>query len=247
LVETLIESELFGYVRGAFTGATQDKAGVFEYANGGTVFLDEIGELSMPAQAKLLRVLQNQEIQRVGAPTPRTVDVRVIAATHRDLRSLVKEGRFREDLFYRLSMVEIGLPRLAERVEDILLLGRYFLKKYSAQYRKEITGITRRAQTLLSRYSWPGNVRELENVVGNACMMVSGSLIDVRDLPEVIRSQNTGVSSEGDTVLTMEAIQRRHLLMVLEHVGGNKSRAAEVLGLSRATVYDMLAKMKVSE
>jgi len=244
LVETLVESELFGYVRGAFTGATQDKAGIFEYANGGTVFLDEIGELSMAAQAKLLRVLQNQEIQRVGSPTPRIVDVRVIAATHRDLKALVKEGRFREDLFYRLAMVEIRLPRLSERVEDILLLARYFLKKYSVQYQKEITGITRRAQTLLTRYAWPGNVRELENLLGNACIMVAGSLIDVRDLPEAIRSQSSGVSVEGDRVHTMEEVQRQHLLKVLELVGGNKSRTAELLGLSRATVYEMLAKMK---
>src|SRR5258706_1532805 len=244
LVETLVESELFGYVRGAFTSATQDKAGIFEYANGGTVFLDEIGELSMAAQAKLLRVLQNQEIQRVGSPTPRIVDVRVIAATHRDLKALVKEGRFREDLFYRLAMVEIRLPRLSERVQDILLLPRYFLRKYSVQDRKEITGITRRAQTLLTRYAWPGNVRELENLLGNACIMVAGSLIDVRDLPEAIRSQSSGVSVEGDRVHTMEEVQRQHLLKVLELVGGNKSRTAELLGLSRATVYEMLATMK---
>jgi len=244
LVETLVESELFGYVRGAFTGAAQDKAGIFEYANGGTVFLDEIGELSMPAQAKLLRVLQNQEIQRVGSPSPRTVDVRVVAATHRDLRTLVKEGRFREDLFYRLAMVEIELPGLSERVEDILLLGRHFLKKYSAQYKKEITGITRRAQALLARYSWPGNVRELENVVGNACMMVPGRLIDVGDLPESIRTQNSGDDDESDLMLTMEEVERRHLIRVLEHVRGNKSRAAEILGVSRGTIYELLAKMK---
>ena len=248
LVETLIESELFGYARGAFTGATQDKAGVFEYANGGTVFLDEIGELSLSAQAKLLRVLQNQEIQRIGSPTPRIVDVRVIAATHRNLRSMVKEGRFREDLFYRLAMIEIELPRLSERPEDIVLLGRHFLKKYSARYGKEITGITRRAQTLLARYSWPGNVRELENVVGNACMMVPGNLIDVRDLPEAICNNNSRASAQADNVeLTMEAVQRRHLLQVLNHVGGNKSRAAEVLGLSRATVYEMLARTRVND
>ena len=245
LVETLLESELFGYARGAFTGATQDKAGIFEYANGGTVFLDEIGELSMPAQAKLLRVLQNQEIQRIGSPTPRIVDVRVVAATHRNLRSMVQEGRFREDLFYRLAMVEIELPRLGERPEDIVLLGRHFLKKYSARYGKEITGITRRAQTLLARYSWPGNVRELENVLGNACMMAPGNLIDVRDLPDAIRGESLRVPGPArDVELSMEEVQQRHLHRVLEHVGGNKSRAAEMLGLSRATVYDMLARSK---
>lgn len=144
-------------------------------------------------------------------------------------------------------MVEIELPRLSERTEDIVLLGRHFLKKYSARYGKEITGITRRAQTLLARYSWPGNVRELENVVGNACMMVPGNLIDVRDLPEVIRSHDWRVSQANVVELTMEEVQLRHLRQVLDHVGGNKSRAAEVLGLSRATVYEMLARAKVND
>lgn len=244
LVETLIESELFGYVRGAFTGATQDKVGIFEYANGGTVFLDEIGELPLPSQAKLLRVLQNQEIQRVGSPAPRKVDVRVVAATNRDLRSLVQEGSFREDLFYRLAMVEIALPRLSERREDLALLQRHFLRYFAAQYKKEITGITRRAQTVLARYPWPGNVRELENVIGNACMMVEGSLIDVHDLPESVRDQAMVISAEEERLLPMEEVQRRHLLRVLEYAGGNKSQAAEILGLSRATVYEMLGKIK---
>jgi DNA-binding NtrC family response regulator len=159
IVETLVESELFGYVRGAFTGATHDKVGVFEHANGGTVFLDEIGDLPLPAQAKLLRVLQNREVQRVGLPAPRIIDVRVIAATHRNLRSLVAERKFREDLFYRLSMVEIELPRLADRREDLPLLQRHFLEKFAAQYAKPLKGITRRAQTRLASYSWPGNPR----------------------------------------------------------------------------------------
>jgi DNA-binding NtrC family response regulator len=247
LVETLIESELFGYVRGAFTGATQDKVGIFEYANGGTVFLDEIGELPLPSQAKLLRVLQNHEIQRVGSPSPRKVDVHVVAATNHDLRSRVQEGRFREDLFYRLAMVELALPRLSERREDLTLLQRHFLRKFAAQYKKEITGITRRAQTVLARYPWPGNVRELENVIGNACMMVAGSLIDVQDLPESVRNQDVVMSAEGERLLPMEEVQRRHLLRVLEHTGGNKSRTAEILGLSRATVYEMLSKMKMDE
>ena len=160
-METLLESELFGYVRGAFTGATQDKVGVFEYANGGTVFLDEIGELPLPAQAKLLRVLQNQEVQRVGSPVPRKVDVRVIAATNRNPRELVKEGKFREDLYYRLAMVDISIPRLADRREDLPLLQCYFLEKFAAEYKKQVKGITRRAQTRLATYPWPGNVREL--------------------------------------------------------------------------------------
>jgi DNA-binding NtrC family response regulator len=240
LVETLLESELFGYVRGAFTGATQDKIGLFEYANGGTVFLDEIGDLPLPAQAKLLRVLQNQEVQRVGSPATRKIDVRVIAATHRDLRALVREGKFREDLYYRLSMVEIHLPRLRDRKEDFPLLLRHFTRKFASSYNKPISGITRRAQTLLARYSWPGNVRELENVLGNTCMMVTGGVIDVSDLPEYLSASS--VSPQEDGLLTLEEVQRRHVLHVLEQVGNNKARAADVLNISRATLYSFLAK-----
>src|SRR5581483_2282506 len=188
IVETLLESELFGYVRGAFTGATHDKVGVFEYANGGTVFLDEIGDLPFSAQAKLLRILQNGEVQRVGSPNPRTVDVRVIAATHHNLRDLVKEGKFREDLFYRLSMVEVELPKLMDRREDLPLLQRHFLEKFAAQYSKPVSGMTRRAQARLASYTWPGNVRELENVIGSAAIMVEGPVIDIRDFPEPLRS-----------------------------------------------------------
>jgi len=240
LVETLLESELFGYVRGAFTGASQDKIGLFEYANGGTVFLDEIGDLPLPAQAKLLRVLQNQEVQRVGSPATRKVDVRVIAATHRDLRAMVREEKFREDLYYRLSMVEIHLPRLRDRKEDFPLLLRHFTRKFASSYNKPISGITRRAQTLLARYSWPGNVRELENVLGNTCMMVTGGVIDVSDLPEYLSAIAASPQEEG--LLTLEEVQKRHVLHVLEQVGNNKARAAEVLNISRATLYNFLAK-----
>jgi len=165
LVETLFESELFGHVRGAFTGATQDKVGLFEYAHQGTVFLDEIGDMPLAGQAKLLRVLQNQEVQRVGSPAIRKVDVRFVAATNQDLRALVREHRFREDLYYRLSMVEITLPRLVDRKEDLPLLERYFIEKFATQYNKPIRGMTRRARALLGRRDWPGNVRELENVI----------------------------------------------------------------------------------
>jgi DNA-binding NtrC family response regulator len=240
LVETLMESELFGYVRGAFTGATQDKVGLFEYANGGTVFLDEIGDLPLPAQAKLLRVLQNQEVQRVGSPAARKIDVHVIAATHRDLRALVKEGQFREDLYYRLSMVELHLPRLRDRKEDFPLLLRHFTQKFAAAYNKPIRGITRRAQALLARYSWPGNVRELENVLGNACMMVAGCVIDANDLPSYLTAGTASLQQDG--LLTLEEIQKRHVLHVLEQVGNNKARAADILDISRATLYSFLAK-----
>src|SRR5208282_1721481 len=191
LVESLIESELFGYVRGAFTGAMQDKPGLFEHADGGTILLDEIGELSPAAQAKLLRVLQNHEVQRVGSHVSRNIDVRVVAATHRNLKAMVREGQFREDLYYRLGVAEITLPTLANRREDLPLLERYFIEKFAAEYKKPIRGLVRRAQTRLATYPWPGNIRELENVIGNACMMVDGTLIDIGDLPERFRGPLT--------------------------------------------------------
>ncbi|HUO17779.1 MAG TPA: sigma-54 dependent transcriptional regulator [Verrucomicrobiae bacterium] len=244
LVDTLVESELFGYVRGAFTGAQQDKVGLFEYADGGTVFLDEIGELAPAAQAKLLRVLQNRQVQRVGAVAPRHVDVRVVAATHRDLKAMVREGKFREDLYYRLAVVEITLPSLANRREDLPLLQRFFTEKFAADYNKTISGLTRRAQTRMSAYPWPGNIRELENVIGNACMMVQGNLIDVDDLPESLRGPINPDSSDDEALLSLEEVQRRHILRVLKAVDGHKTRAAEILGIGRATIYEMLSKMK---
>lgn len=244
IVDSLIESELFGYVRGAFTGASQDKVGIFEYANGGTVFLDEIGELPLGSQAKILRVLQNNEIQRVGSPTSKTVDVRVIAATNRDLRRLVGEGKIREDLYYRLAMIEISLPRLIDRKEDLPLLQRHFLAKFADEYRKPVTGITRRAQQRMALYSWPGNVRELENVIGSACMMVDGPVIDINDLPEPLRSSSGRPMPEDEDLISLEEIQKRHVKRVLDRVGGNKSQAAEILGISRTTVYELLAAEK---
>ncbi|HTY84281.1 MAG TPA: sigma-54 dependent transcriptional regulator [Silvibacterium sp.] len=244
LVETLVESEMFGYVRGAFTGATQDKAGLFEHADGGTIFLDEIGELAPAAQAKLLRVLQNRQIQRVGAVSTRSIDVRVVAATHRDLKMMVRDGKFREDLYYRLAVVEIALPPLANRREDLPLLQRYFIERFAAEYNKPIAGLTRRTQARMAAYPWPGNIRELENVIGNACMMTDGNLIDIDDLPETLRSSASIESSTDETLLPLEEIQRRHVLRVLDAVGGHKTRAAEILGIGRATIYEMLSKMK---
>lgn len=247
LVDSLVESELFGYVKGAFTGATQDKVGLFEHADKGTIFLDEIGELAPAAQAKLLRVLQNRQVQRVGSLTPRNIDVRVIAATHRNLKNMVREGQFREDLYYRLAVVEIPLPILANRREDLPLLERYFIEKFSNEYNKPIAGLVRRAQTRLATYPWPGNVRELENVIGNACMMVEGNLIDIGDLPEKLRKPLHEEMSGDDTFLSLEEVQRRHVIRVLEGVGGNKARAAEILGIGRATIYQLLSKMKIEE
>ncbi len=247
LVETLVESELFGYVKGAFTGALRDKIGVFEFADGGTVFLDEIGELPMAAQAKLLRVLQNEEIQRVGSPVPHSVHVRVIAATNRDLRDEIAKGRFREDLYYRLSMVEIVVPPLSARKEDLPLLQRHLVSKYAAQYHKEIKGITRRAQACLAGHSWPGNVRELENIIGNASMMVAGNIIDVHDLPERLRRPMGLPSREENESLTLAQVEQRHVLDVLQRFGGNKARTADALGIGRGTLYEMLARMKPAD
>jgi DNA-binding NtrC family response regulator len=244
LVENLVESELFGYVRGAFTGALQDKAGLFEHADGGTIFMDEIGELSLTAQAKLLRVLQNRQVQRLGSLAARNINVRVVAATHRNLKNMVRDGQFREDLYYRLAVVEIPLPTLSNRREDMPLLQRYFVEKFAAEYNKPIAGLVRRAQTRLATYPWPGNVRELENVIGNACMMADGDLIDIDDLPERLRGPLVADALTDENFLSLEEVQRRHVTRVLEGVGGNKVRAAEILGIGRATIYQLLSKMK---
>jgi DNA-binding NtrC family response regulator len=241
LTETLLESQLFGHVKGAFTGAVLDRVGLFEYANRGTLFLDEIGELPLAAQSKLLRILHNQELQRVGSPVTATIDVHVIAATNRNVRELASKGKFREDLFYRLSMIEIQLPTLAERREDLPLLQRHFLQHFSRQYGKQLNGISRRAQILLTRHSWPGNVRELENVIGNACMMAQGKIVSEADLPEAI-CVPLAIPNKSPALMTLEEVQSRHLEYILNLVEGNKARAAEILGVSRATVYDMLAR-----
>jgi len=240
IVETLFESELFGHVRGSFTGATGDRAGLFEAADGGTLFLDEIGEIPLKMQAKFLRALQNGEVQRVGSNLVRQVKVRVVAATNRDLRAMVKQKEFREDLYYRLSMLEIKLPSLAERKEDLPLLERHFAEQFSRQMDKPIRGLTRRAQTVLSRYSWPGNVRELENVLGHGSTMATSDLIDVADLPEYIR---TGESiDDNKSRMTLEEVEKRHVAYVYEQSGRNKQVTAEILGISRATLYRYLSE-----
>jgi DNA-binding NtrC family response regulator len=243
VVETLFESELFGHVKGAFTGANTDKMGLFESAHRGTLFLDEIGDMPLTTQAKLLRVLQNQEVQRVGSLRARKVDVRVVAATNHDLRAQIAAKQFREDLYYRLSMVEIKTPALADRKEDLALLERYLLRKFAAQYQKPLAGLTLRAQILLARHSWPGNVRELENVIGHACMIATGDFIDLADLPPYMRE----VTQEGGalvllpgrppesaaTALSFDEQERQVVQQALTHTGGNQARAARILGISR--------------
>jgi DNA-binding NtrC family response regulator len=243
LVDTLLESQLFGHMRGAFTGATETRPGLFEYANGGTVFLDEIGETSLTMQAKLLRVIQNREIQRVGSPEVRQVNVRLIAATNRDLRTEVLAGRFREDLFYRLSSIQIRSPSLTERLEDIPLLVQFFLKKYNEAYGKNIAGLTRRAQTALLQHPWPGNVRELENVVSSACITATGDFIDLGDLPEQLQRRG-GSSSAGDDwrPLSLDEVRKIHIQRVLDMCQGNRLRAAQILGIGRTSLYRYLKR-----
>ena len=245
VVETLFESELFGHVKGAFTGATIDKMGLFEYAHGGTLFLDEIGDMPLATQAKLLRVLQNQEVTRVGSLRPRQVDVRVVAATNHDLRAQIAEKHFREDLYYRLSMVEIKTPALADRKEDLPLLERFFIQKFAAQYRKPVESLTPRAQILLARHNWPGNVRELENVIGHACMLAAGEAIDAADLPQYMRQgaapgamaaavpSSAPQPSAAGGEMTFDEQERRVIEQALDRAGGNQVHAARLLGITR--------------
>jgi len=248
VVETLFESELFGHVRGSFTGASNDKAGLFEHAHGGTLFLDEIGDMPLATQAKLLRVLQNQEVQRVGSLTARKVDVRVVAATNHDLRAAIADKRFREDLYYRLSMVEIQVPSLEERKEDLPLLERHLIAKFASQYGKVIRGLTRRAQIRLAMHSWPGNVRELENVIGHACMMTLGDTIDVQDFPPYLLTEaQTGsdpvVATEPESGLgTLEEQERVLIQRAMQAAEGNQSQAARALRIGRDALRYKLKK-----
>ncbi len=244
LVDTLLESQLFGHVRGAFTGATDTRAGLFEYANGGTVFLDEVGEMPLGMQAKLLRVIQNREIQRVGSPEVKSVNVRLVAATNRDLREEVLAGRFREDLFYRLTTLEIRVPSLHERIEDIPVLIHFFLKKYNQAYGKAIRGVTRRAQAALLRYPWPGNIRELENVISSACIATNNSFIDMSDLPAHLQRPMAAPSLGEDSgrLLPLDEVRRRHIARVLEACNNNRVHAAQILGIGRTSLYRYLKR-----
>src|SRR5271154_3729156 len=244
LVDTLLESQLFGHVRGSFTGANETRPGLFEYANGGTVFLDEIGETSFEMQDKLLRGIQNREIQRVGSPEVRKVDVRLIAATNRDLRAEVLAGRFREDLFYRLSSIEIRVPGLNERPEEIPVLVQHFLKKYSAAYGKPLQGLTRRAHIALLQHDWPGNVRELENLIAGAAITAGAELIDVSDFPEHLQKQRRRSPTAGAawSPLPLDEVRSEHIQRVLDMCNGNRVRTAQVLGIGRTSLYRFLKR-----
>jgi DNA-binding NtrC family response regulator len=242
LTESLAESILFGYVKGAFTGASENRAGVFEHADNGTLFLDEIGELALPLQAKLLRVLQTGEIQRVGSPVTKMVNVRVIAATHRDLRAMVAKGEFREDLFYRLAMVQLELPPLRKRREDFPLLQNFFLTQFAQRYGKSITGFSHRAKRVLNTHHWPGNIRELEHVIGSACMLARGNVVEIEDLPEHLQKGHPIYETDAGTFHSLRQVNVRYANQVLAAMEGNKLKAAEILGITRATLYKMLAE-----
>lgn len=235
LAETLLESELFGHEKGAFTGAQYRKKGSFEVADGGTVFLDEIGDISLKTQTDLLRVLQEREITRVGSTHPIHVDFRCIAATNKDVEQLVKDGRFRPDLFYRLNVFQIQLPPLRERKGDIPILADHFVKKFSASMNKRITRISPAAMALLDHYEWPGNIRELENAIERA--MVVGREPELNEEDFALRLPAHGVSPR-----TLEDIERAHILSVLENCNGNQTQAAEVLDIDRVTLHNKLKK-----
>jgi two-component system, NtrC family, response regulator AtoC len=240
ITETLLESELFGYVKGAFTGASGSKKGIFEAANHGTVFLDEIGDTSAGMQSKLLRVLESGEIMPVGSSTTIQVDVRVIAATNQDLTELVANGKFREDLYYRLKVVTILLPPLRERLSDLPLLFDFFLKKYSSRTHKTLA-VNPEVLSLLQGYPWPGNVRQLENVVERAVALNTSGVFDMEDLPEEFqRSHSTSPFADGQQWLSLEQMEDRYIREVLEATQGNVSRAAEILGIDRRTLYRKL-------
>ena len=235
LAETLLESELFGHEKGAFTGAQYRKKGSFEVADGGTVFLDEIGDISLKTQTDLLRVLQEHEITRVGSTHPMHVDFRCIAATNKDVEQLVKDGRFRPDLFYRLNVFQIQLPPLRERKGDIPILADHFVKKFSASMNKRITRISPAAMALLDHYEWPGNIRELENAIERA--MVVGREPELNEEDFALRLPSHGVSPR-----TLEDIERAHILSVLENCNGNQTQAAEALDIDRVTLHNKLKK-----
>jgi DNA-binding NtrC family response regulator len=246
LPDTLLESEMFGYEKGAFTGAVGSKVGLFESANGGTLFLDEIGELGQAVQVKLLRVMQDHEIRRVGGTTSTKIDVRIIAATNRDLEQLVKEGKYRDDLFYRLNVVRITLPPLVERREDIPMLAHHFLEKYAPGTAHAVRGVLPETMKLLTQYRWPGNVRELENAIERAVSLGHGPFLTPDDLPAQLRrpeylSKETAeaISSGDEGCLSLEEVEKRHLVRVLKETKGNKVRAAKILGIDRRTLYRM--------
>jgi two-component system NtrC family response regulator/two-component system response regulator HydG len=251
LPESLLESELFGHEKGSFTGATYSRPGRFEIADGGTLFLDEIGDISLAVQVKLLRFLEEREFERVGGNKTYRVDVRIVAATHRDLKKKLEDGSFREDLYYRLNVIEVRIPSLRERSEDIPLLAQHFLKKYAAANGKEIVGFSDAALALLLHHSWPGNVRELENAVERAVVLSNERMLDAKDFPRlspVVADARHAAGALGVSIpgSSMADIEREAILRTLEAVGRSTSRAAEILGISPRKIQYRLKEYQES-
>jgi DNA-binding NtrC family response regulator len=246
LVPTLIESELFGYVKGAFTGAMQSKQGLLEAAQGGTLFLDEIGDMPVDLQAKLLRALQEREVKPVGSTARRQIDIRIIAATNRDLESAIRSGAFRQDLYFRLNVVQLKLPPLRERKSDIQLLVTAFLEKFSDPHGPTRT-ISDDAMRRLIAYDWPGNVRELENAIERAVAMGSGPIVHVGDLPSNLHYPSSERAPDKDELLPMEELERRAILRTLRETGGDKLAAARMLGIGKTTLYRKLKQYQMEQ
>ncbi len=250
LPETLLESELFGHVKGAFTGAQFNKPGLFEEADGGTIFLDEIGETTQATQVKLLRVLQEHEIRRVGDTKTVTVNARVVAATNKDLMAMIREGKFREDLYYRLNVITIEVPPLRERIEDLPLLVRHFLEKYGEKTGRGAKEVSPQAMALLEQYGWPGNIRELENTIERAVILSKGPVIGPADLPPQVRA---GHETRGLTAglepgsMTLEELERTYIVAALERFAGNQAATASALGISRTTLWRKLKAYGLSD
>jgi transcriptional regulator with PAS, ATPase and Fis domain len=241
LSDSLLESELFGHVKGAFTGAISDKIGRFEMADRGSILLDEIGDISANIQLKLLRVIQEKEFERVGESKPFKVDVRIIATTNRDLKQKVKTNHFREDLYYRLKVVEVTLPPLRERIGDIPLLVDHFCKFFNRRFKKNIEGTSDIANRKLSAFPWPGNVRELEHAIEHAFVLCHDRFIGVEHLPPEVREYD---GYQGSNSETGSAIDRQTIIQALERTAGNKAKAARLLGISRKTIYRKLSHQK---
>ena len=245
LSESILEDELFGHVRGAFTGAEKDRQGRFEYASGGTMFLDEIGDMPKPMQAKLLRVLESGEVVRLGSNEPRHVDVRLVSATNADLDAMVREGTFREDLYFRIRGMELHLPPLRGRREDVPILVRHFLSRFAHELGKPVPEVARDTMSLLSGYGWPGNVRQLINVVQNALVMCDGDVLEPRHLPEEVRSTDGDVpesteSLGGEAPLKLDQLEKHAIRNALRVAEGNREQAAEMLGIGQRTLYRKL-------
>lgn len=242
LAESLLESELFGHEKGAFTGADRERDGKFIQATGGTLFLDEIGETSQSMQVKLLRVLQEQELQRVGGEKTIHTDARIIAATNRDLEEEVRKGNFREDLYYRLNVVTVQVPPLREREDDVSLLVQFFVEKFAAKNRREVTGVTPECLQLLTAYQWPGNVRELENAIERGVILMRGEYLTEKSLPLPIQKQGGQSKVTPVQGTSLEEVEKKQILKTIEETGGNKSEAARRLGITRKTLQNKLQK-----